>query len=145
MKSTSRKLLSILYAVSVISCITACSENNPNSVVSSDSVETSEITVISTTKSEEIHFTATETSIPADTTTTPVNFEDIEIVSESTTQEEKPSTSVAEITVPAYDPGQPDIALYLNTTDIYPETDKITFTIETTNKITTIPEIIAIT
>ena len=137
MKSTSKKLLSVLFAVSLVSCITACSENNPNSVVSSDSVETSSSTVISTTKSEEILFTATETSMSSDTTTTPVNFEDIEVITESSTQEEIPSTSVAEITVPAYNPGQPDIALYLNTTDIYPETNKITFTIETANEIIT--------
>ncbi len=125
MKST-RRFFSLLCAAGVILCASACSENNsPNNTAAPSS---GSITVTSAPETD-TDFTVTETSPASKEQTT--TQQDANIVSETTSEAKKPTTTAAEEVIShGYDPGSPDIYLNIHTTDIYPDTDKITFSVD---------------
>lgn len=131
MKSTHKNFLSVLCAVTVISFAAGCSESNSSATTTTGSTTASSEN--STTMS------APETSKDFEFTSSPAQTSNIstEVIDETTEIAAETTSGNDEITVPGYDPGDPLVSIYLQTTDIYPDTDKIIFSVNTTKEYVT--------
>ncbi len=142
-----KKFFSLFGAVCVIMSAASCAETEPGNAVSISTVADTETAETSAVVSKPQTFETTTTTVCG----TGISKNDVGIVSETTegyvSETTPPLCSVPtapviseevqtaeEQTVPAYDPGQPDIYLNLFTTYITTETEEISFTVNCNSK-----------
>lgn len=132
-----KRLLSVLCALSVIASVSSCSDTSANDIVtdanSPQETTSSEFrnangendsTVAATTSSQPLAANkAIETTVLYTT----------DVKSSSTVSENSAAktTTTLEMVSPGYDPGLPEVYLNIETRGIYPDTNQITFSVNT--------------